>query len=148
MLPRRAPFGLLRELLGYFHKLHRLVEFNAGLPPPYHVVLAYMKCKALISATLALSWSLSSSWAFVGGGLGIRMLATTTERTATPTQPMTLTEKLLAKGCGKEYVRPNENVWVNANGLMTHDVCGPGTIGNFYKEFGPDAKVYTRMAMQ
>ncbi len=106
-----------------------------------------MKYKAAISATSALSWSVSSSWAFVDG-LGIRMSATTTmEKTPTPTHPMTLTEKLLAKGCGKEYVRPNENVWVHANTLMTHDVCGPGTIGNFYKEFGPDAKVYSCMAV-
>ncbi len=77
------------------------------------------------------------------------MSATTLEKTAMPAHPMTLTEKLLANGCGKEYVRPNENVWVHASTLMTHDVCGPGTIGIFYKEFGPDAKVvvHTRMAV-
>jgi len=26
--------------------------------------------------------------------------------------------------------------------LMTHDVCGPGTIGVFKREFGTDAKVW------
>ena len=27
---------------------------------------------------------------------------------------------------------------------MTHDVCGPGTIGVFKREFGPQAKVWDR----
>lgn len=58
--------------------------------------------------------------------------------------PMTLTEKILAKACGKDNVRPNDNVWVKTDVLMTHDVCGPGTIGNFYKEFGSDAKVWDK----
>ncbi|KAG5182106.1 homoaconitate hydratase family protein [Tribonema minus] len=57
-------------------------------------------------------------------------------------QPMTLTEKIIAKACDKSVVRPNDNVWVKTDVLMTHDVCGPGTIGNFYKEFGADAKVW------
>jgi hypothetical protein len=56
-------------------------------------------------------------------------------------QPLTLTEKILAKACDRAVVRPNDNVWVKTDVLMTHDVCGPGTIGNFYKEFGADAKV-------
>lgn len=54
---------------------------------------------------------------------------------------MTLTEKIIAKACDRSSVGPNDNVWVKADVLMTHDVCGPGTIGNFYKEFGPKAKV-------
>lgn len=54
---------------------------------------------------------------------------------------MTLTEKIISKACGRPSVSPNDNVWVNTDVLMTHDVCGPGTIGNFYKEFGPKAKV-------
>jgi 3-isopropylmalate/(R)-2-methylmalate dehydratase large subunit len=58
--------------------------------------------------------------------------------------PMTLTEKVLAKACEKSSVKPNDNVWVNADVLMTHDVCGPGTIGNFYKEFGADARVWDK----
>jgi 3-isopropylmalate/(R)-2-methylmalate dehydratase large subunit len=33
---------------------------------------------------------------------------------------------------------------VNADVLMTHDVCGPGTIGVFKREFGADAKVWDR----
>lgn len=54
---------------------------------------------------------------------------------------MTLTEKIIAKACDRSSVTPNDNVWVKTDVLMTHDVCGPGTIGNFYKEFGPKAKV-------
>lgn len=56
-------------------------------------------------------------------------------------EPMTLTEKIIAKACDRTSVAPNDNVWVKTDVLMTHDVCGPGTIGNFYKEFGPKAKV-------
>ncbi|MCS6959783.1 MAG: 3-isopropylmalate dehydratase large subunit [Pseudanabaenaceae cyanobacterium SKYGB_i_bin29] len=55
---------------------------------------------------------------------------------------MTLTEKILARASGRSHVVPGENIWVNADLLMTHDVCGPGTIGVFKREFGADAKVW------
>lgn len=55
---------------------------------------------------------------------------------------MTLTEKILANHSGKDRVRPGEIVWVNTDILMTHDVCGPGTIGVFRKRFGPNARVF------
>jgi 3-isopropylmalate/(R)-2-methylmalate dehydratase large subunit len=55
---------------------------------------------------------------------------------------MTLSEKILARASGKASVRAGENVWVNADVLMTHDVCGPGTIGVFHREFGKNAKVW------
>jgi len=55
---------------------------------------------------------------------------------------MTLTEKVLARAAGKAHVQPGDNVWVNVDVLMTHDVCGPGTIGVFKREFGKDAKVW------
>ena len=59
--------------------------------------------------------------------------------------PMTITEKILARAAGKPGgVRPGDNVWVQADILMTHDVCGPGTIGIFHREFGRDAKVCDR----
>lgn len=57
---------------------------------------------------------------------------------------MTLTEKLLARAAGKASVEAGENVWVKADVLMTHDVCGPGTIGVFKREFGKTAKVWDR----
>jgi 3-isopropylmalate/(R)-2-methylmalate dehydratase large subunit len=57
---------------------------------------------------------------------------------------MTMTEKIFAAHStdGRSSVAPGENVWVNVDVLMTHDVCGPGTIGIFKKEFGDDAKVW------
>jgi 3-isopropylmalate/(R)-2-methylmalate dehydratase large subunit len=57
---------------------------------------------------------------------------------------MTLTEKILARASGKARVEAGDNVWVNADILMTHDVCGPGTIGVFKREFGQNAKVWDR----
>lgn len=57
-------------------------------------------------------------------------------------RPMTITEKILAKHAGKTEVTPGENVWVDVDVLMTHDVCGPGTIGVFKEKFGADAKVW------
>jgi len=57
---------------------------------------------------------------------------------------MTLTEKILARAAGKARVQAGDNVWVNADILMTHDVCGPGTIGVFKREFGPQARVWDR----
>ena len=55
---------------------------------------------------------------------------------------MTLTERILARGAGKSQVAAGENVWVNADILLTHDVCGPGSIGVFKREFGEHAKVW------
>jgi 3-isopropylmalate/(R)-2-methylmalate dehydratase large subunit len=57
---------------------------------------------------------------------------------------MTMTEKILARHAGRDAVQPGENVWVDVDVLMTHDVCGPGTIGIFKKHFGADAKVWDR----
>jgi 3-isopropylmalate/(R)-2-methylmalate dehydratase large subunit len=55
---------------------------------------------------------------------------------------MTITEKILAKHAGKTGVLPGESVWVDVDVLMTHDVCGPGTVGIFQQEFGQDARVW------
>jgi len=55
---------------------------------------------------------------------------------------MTLTEKILARAAGRDEVAPGDNIWVNIDVLMTHDVCGPGTIGIFKQHFGPNAKVW------
>src|SRR5258708_36930845 len=55
---------------------------------------------------------------------------------------MTLTEKILARAGGKARVEAGDNVWVQADILMTHDVCGPGTIGVFKREYGKDARVW------
>jgi len=57
---------------------------------------------------------------------------------------MTLMEKILARAAGKAQVQAGDNVWVQADVLMTHDVCGPGTIGVFKREFGKASKVWDR----
>jgi len=60
---------------------------------------------------------------------------------------MTITEKILAKHSGKKEVKPGDNVWIDVDVLMTHDVCGPGTFGIFKREFGKDAKVWDRQKL-
>lgn len=57
---------------------------------------------------------------------------------------MTITEKIFAKSAKRLKVIPGENVWLNVDVLMTHDVCGPPTIDIFKKEFGADAKVWDK----
>jgi len=57
---------------------------------------------------------------------------------------MTLTEKILARHANRAAVQPGDNIWIDTDILMTHDVCGPGTIGIFKQEFGKDAKVWDR----
>ncbi|MBI2441136.1 MAG: 3-isopropylmalate dehydratase large subunit [Lentisphaerae bacterium] len=57
---------------------------------------------------------------------------------------MTITEKILARAADKAAVAPGENIWVKADILLTHDICGPGTIGIFQREFGRQAKVWDR----
>lgn len=57
---------------------------------------------------------------------------------------MTITEKILAKSAGKKVVTPGENVWLNVDVLMTHDVCGPPTIQIWKKEFGENAKIWDK----
>ena len=56
----------------------------------------------------------------------------------------TITEKILARAAQKDEVKPNENIWVMADILLTHDVCGPGTIEVFKREFSADARVWDR----
>src|SRR3954466_13487459 len=57
---------------------------------------------------------------------------------------MTMTEKILARHAGRDRVEPGDNIWVETDVLMTHDVCGPGTIGVFKAHLGRDAKVWDR----
>jgi len=57
---------------------------------------------------------------------------------------MTITEKILAKSAGRNFVTPGENIWLNVDILMTHDVCGPPTIAIWQKEFGENAKIWDR----
>lgn len=57
---------------------------------------------------------------------------------------MTITEKILARSAGKNKVIPGENLWLNVDVLMTHDVCGPPTIAIWKKEFGEKAKIWDK----
>jgi 3-isopropylmalate/(R)-2-methylmalate dehydratase large subunit len=58
--------------------------------------------------------------------------------------PMTITEKILAKSAGKKVAKPGENIWLNVDVLMTHDVCGPPTFQIWKKEFGENAKIWDK----
>jgi len=55
---------------------------------------------------------------------------------------MTITEKILARHSGRAAVSPGQTVWADVDVLLTHDVCGPGTIGIFAERFGAEAKVF------
>ena len=57
---------------------------------------------------------------------------------------MTITEKILARHCGRSRVVPGESVWVDVDILMTHDVCGPPTVDIFKREFGAEAQVWDK----
>lgn len=57
---------------------------------------------------------------------------------------MSIVEKILAKHAGKDVVKPGDNVWVDVDVLMTHDVTGPGTMAIFRDKFGKDAKVWDK----
>ncbi len=55
---------------------------------------------------------------------------------------MTITEKILAAHADRGSVSPGQNLWCDVDVLLTHDICGPGTIGVFEEHFGPGAKVF------
>ena len=54
----------------------------------------------------------------------------------------TMTQKIFARHSGRDHVVVGENVWVNVDVLMTHDVCGPGAIAVFQERFGENARVF------
>ncbi|KAA8543425.1 hypothetical protein F0562_021080 [Nyssa sinensis] len=57
---------------------------------------------------------------------------------------MTMTQKILARVAERSQLVPGENVWVNVDVMMIHDISGPGAIGILKREFGEDAKVWDR----
>jgi 3-isopropylmalate/(R)-2-methylmalate dehydratase large subunit len=57
---------------------------------------------------------------------------------------MTITEKILSKSSGRKSVEPGENIWLDVDVLMTHDVCGPPTIEIWKREFGKDVKIWNK----
>ncbi len=56
----------------------------------------------------------------------------------------TITQKILARNAGRERISPGENIWVDVDILMTHDVCGPPTFDIFEREFGENARVWDK----
>ncbi len=48
----------------------------------------------------------------------------------------TITEKILAKASGKEYVEPGQVIWAKADGLMMHDVTSDLAIDVHRESFG------------
>jgi 3-isopropylmalate/(R)-2-methylmalate dehydratase large subunit len=60
---------------------------------------------------------------------------------------MTLTEKIMATAAGKAAVSPGENIWLNVDVLMTHDVCGPPMIEIWQREFGTDAQIWDKQKL-
>ncbi|KAJ6721680.1 HOMOACONITASE MITOCHONDRIAL-RELATED [Salix viminalis] len=101
--------------------------FSSPSPSPFPIP----KCKKSISKTIVSVMSPQQSER--------RPATTGSVKTA-----LTMTEKIFARASKKPQLIPGENVWVNVDILMTHDVCGPGSIGIFKKEFGQDAKVWDR----
>nr|YP_009541601.1 LeuC [Synarthrophyton chejuense]AYR05610.1 LeuC [Synarthrophyton chejuense] len=59
-------------------------------------------------------------------------------------QPMTMSEKILAKSSNNLYNQSGQTVWSKVNVLMTHDPCSPGVISIFKKEFGQKAKIWDK----
>ena len=57
---------------------------------------------------------------------------------------MTITEKILARSAEKVIVKTGENIWLNVDVLMTHDICGPPTIAIWKNEFGENAKIWDK----
>ncbi|XP_052476767.1 3-isopropylmalate dehydratase large subunit, chloroplastic isoform X1 [Gossypium raimondii] len=93
--------------------------------------LSIYKCKKPISNNISMAMATRQSE---------RKPATT----GSMKSPMTMTEKILAKGAEKAEVKAGDNVWVNVDVFMTNDISGPGSIGIFQKEFGENAKVWDR----
>jgi len=54
----------------------------------------------------------------------------------------TITQKILARAANRKFVEAGENIWLNVDVLLTHDVCGPPTFDIFREKFGPKAKVW------
>ncbi len=57
---------------------------------------------------------------------------------------MTITEKILSKASGKSIVKAGENIWIDVDILMTHDVCGPPVIEIWKKEFSNNLKIWDK----
>ncbi|MBW2977368.1 3-isopropylmalate dehydratase large subunit [Candidatus Woesearchaeota archaeon] len=57
---------------------------------------------------------------------------------------LNITEKNVKRNLFQGSIVPGEEAVVKVGCLLTHDVCGPPTIGIFHKEYGRNAKVWDR----
>lgn len=55
---------------------------------------------------------------------------------------MTITEKILAEHAGLDSIVPGQNVWVDVDYLMTHDVFGLEVVRIFEENFGEAARIW------
>ncbi|MEH1869671.1 MAG: 3-isopropylmalate dehydratase large subunit [Nostoc sp.] len=60
----------------------------------------------------------------------------------TPTRPMTLVEKLLAKASRNSYVQPGEVVFAQVDLALSHDAVAGPVAKTFYKQYGEGAKLW------
>ncbi|MEH1798232.1 MAG: aconitase/3-isopropylmalate dehydratase large subunit family protein [Nostoc sp.] len=66
----------------------------------------------------------------------------TIPRSLTPSRPMTLVEKLLAKASGNTYVQPGEVVFAQVDLALSHDAVAGPVAKTFYKQYGEGAKLW------
>ncbi|MBE8998679.1 3-isopropylmalate dehydratase large subunit [Nostoc sp. LEGE 12447] len=66
----------------------------------------------------------------------------TIPRSLTPTRPMTLVEKLLAKASRNSYVQPGEVVFAQVDLALSHDAVAGPVAKTFYKQYGEGAKLW------
>ncbi|MDJ0763291.1 MAG: 3-isopropylmalate dehydratase large subunit [Myxococcota bacterium] len=57
---------------------------------------------------------------------------------------LTIAEKILSRHAEMARATAGDTLWVDVDILMTHDICGPGTIDIFKREFGDTAPVWDR----
>jgi homoaconitate hydratase family protein len=66
----------------------------------------------------------------------------TIPQSTTVTRPMTVTEKMLAKASGNEYVQPGEVVFAQVDLAMSHDAIAASVFKLFHQHFGESARVW------
>jgi 3-benzylmalate isomerase len=63
-------------------------------------------------------------------------------QSTTTLRPMTITEKMLAKASGNEYVQPGEVVFAKVDLAMSHDAIAASVFKLFHQHFGESARVW------
>lgn len=66
----------------------------------------------------------------------------TIPQSTTKARPMTLTEKMLAKASGNEYVQPGEVIFAKVDLAMSHDAIAAPVFKLFHQYFGESAQVW------